>query len=184
MSTANKTLIIFLAGFSGLVTQPDAFAVESAENQVRCTEIGFSQSVETGDSEFFASFLDEDARFISNTVLRGAEEVASAWAVFFTESGPQLAWRPYLIEVAASGDLALSRGPYRATGKNEEGQLVESWGLYNSVWRKKPDGKWKIIFDAGNPGENQVTDEMKALIDQPIENCDLEMLRKQQTGQE
>jgi len=184
MNTVKKIPVFFLAMLSGLVAQPQTFAAETPEDQVRCAEIGFSQSVETGNKEFFASFLDEDARFISNTVLRGATEVAGAWAVFFAESGPQLAWRPYLIEVAASGDLALSRGPYRARGKNEEGQLVESWGLYNSIWRKKPDGEWKIIFDAGNPGENQVTDEMKALIDQPIENCDLEKLKKRQTGQE
>ncbi len=146
-------------------------AADSAENDVRCTEIAFSLSVENRDSGAFASFLDEDTRFIGQSVLRGSSAVAEGWSVFFTESGPELVWRPYIVEVAATGDLALSRGPYRARALNAEGELVESWGIYNSVWRKEPDGKWKIIFDAGNEGENQVTEELKALIDLPVDNC-------------
>jgi len=146
-------------------------AAGSAENDVRCTEVAFSLSVENKDSEAFAAFLDEDTRFVSQSVLRGSAAVAEAWSVFFTESGPELVWRPYIVEVAATGDIALSRGPYRARTLNEAGEVVESWGIYNSVWRKAPGGSWKIIFDAGNAGENQVTEELKALIDLPVADC-------------
>jgi ketosteroid isomerase-like protein len=128
--------------------------------------------VENKDHGAFAAFLDEDTRFVSQSVLRGSTAVTEAWSVFFTESGPELVWRPYIVEVAATGDLALSRGPYRARALNEAGEVVESWGIYNSVWRKAPGGAWKIIFDAGNAGENQVTEELKALIDLPVENCE------------
>lgn len=163
-----------------LTTTLHCFAEESPETVVRCVEIAFSRSVETGDKELFASFLDEDTRFIGAGVTRGASQVVEAWGPFFTDEGPQLVWRPYLVEVADTGDLAFSRGPYRLRENNEEGLVDESWGIFNSVWRKKSDGKWKIIFDAGNAGENQVDEEMKALIDQPVPNCDFGSVKKRQ----
>ncbi len=144
---------------------------DAASNEVRCTEIAFSRTAESRDASAFASFLDEDARFVGASVLRGADAVTTAWAPFFAENGPQLIWRPYVVEVAASGNLALSRGPYRMRAINGDGERVESWGIYNSVWRKAADGEWKIIFDAGNAGENQVDETLKTLIETPVENC-------------
>jgi ketosteroid isomerase-like protein len=142
-----------------------------ASNEVRCTEIAFSQTAETRDAVAFERFLDEDTRFVGASVLRGPKAVTKAWAPFFAEGGPQLVWRPFVVEVAASGDIALSRGPYRMRALDGDGELVESWGVYNSVWRKSSDGTWKIIFDAGNAGENQVDETLKALIETPVENC-------------
>lgn len=144
---------------------------DAARNEVRCTEIAFSRTAESRDASAFASFLDDDTRFVGGSVLRGADAVTAAWAPFFADNGPQLIWRPFVVEVAASGDIALSRGPYRMRATDGDGQAVESWGIYNSVWRKSADGEWKIIFDAGNAGENQVDETLKALIETPVENC-------------
>ncbi len=153
------------------ITSNVALAQSVDQQAVRCVEIAFSQTVENQDAAAFAAMLDPDTRFISGTVLHGPEEVSAAWAGFFAENGPQLKWRPYVVEVAASGDLALSRGPYRMRGQTEQGEPLESWGIYNSVWRRNAAGEWKILFDAGNPGEHQLSEEMKALIDQPVTDC-------------
>ncbi|HET6564261.1 MAG TPA: DUF4440 domain-containing protein [Xanthomonadales bacterium] len=154
-----------------LLASPASQAASPEQDTVRCVEIAFSQSVENRDKAAFTALLDADTRFISQEVLHGPEAVMAAWSGFFAPEGPQLVWRPYVVEVAASGDLALSRGPFRLRGKNPQGEPVESWGIYNSVWRKDADGQWKILFDAGNPGEQQLTEEMKALIDQPVSGC-------------
>ena len=154
-----------------LLASPAVQAASAEQDAVRCVEIAFSQSVENRDKAAFTALLDADTRFISQEVLHGPEAVAAAWSGFFAADGPLLVWRPFVVEVAASGDLALSRGPYRLRSKNPQGEPVESWGIYNSVWRKNADGQWKILFDAGNPGEQQLTEEMKALIDQPVSGC-------------
>lgn len=147
-----------------------ALAGDADREAVRCTEIAFSHSVETRDAERFASFLHPDARFVGAGVNRGADAVVKAWAPFFEDAGPELSWRPYYVEVAETGDLALSRGPYRMRTTGADGARVESWGIYNSVWRKEPDG-WKIIFDAGNEGQGQLSPEMKQLLEQPPPPC-------------
>lgn len=145
-------------------------ALASAEDDVRCREIGFSQSVENGERDQFASFIDPDARFVGGSVIRGAEAVAAAWEVFFTDGGPRIKWRPQFVEVLAEGDLALTRGPFRMTVIDEEGNSTETWGTFNSVWRLHEDGQWQVVFDAGSEAATPPPDEVKALLDQP-EDC-------------
>ena len=140
-------------------------ALADFEQEVRCREIGFSRSVETQDHERFASFIDQDARFIGGKVDRGRETIAEAWKVFFTGELPSIKWRPQFIEVLESEDLALSRGPYRIVSRDEQGETVEGWGTYNSVWRLNADGEWRIVFDAGSAPDETPTDEQRKLME-------------------
>lgn len=137
------------------------------EDDVRCREIGFSRSVEDGDQKKFASFIDDDARFVGQSVTRGSQAIINAWGVFFTEGGPRIQWRPRIVEVLEEGNLALTRGPYRMTVTDENGNTTETWGTFNSVWRLHPDGQWRIVFDAGSPAKDAPSAEVKALLDQP-----------------
>ena len=137
-----------------------ADALADLSDEVRCREIGFSKSAEERNLQAFRAFIDADARFVSNTVLRGADAVAEAWAVFFTADGPTIKWRPAIIEVLENGTLALSRGPYRVAAKDADGNPVENWGTFNSVWRLNADGEWRVVFDAAAPGDDE-----RALLD-------------------
>ena len=141
-------------------------ALADATDDVRCHEILFSQSVETQDSVAFASFIDDDARFISGKVERGPEAIAMAWSAFFAKDGPRIKWRPQFVEVLEDGSLALSRGPYQMIVTNEAGNQTEHWGTFNSVWRLQDDGSWKIVFDAGSPAASAPPDDVKALLNQ------------------
>jgi len=133
---------------------------------VRCQEVAFSHAAEGRDLAAFMSFLDVDARFVGNGVLRGPDEIAAAWQVFFAEDGPTIKWRPQFVEVLASGDLALTRGPYRLLAKGPDGEAVVQWGTFNSVWRKDADDNWHIIFDAGNASNGEPADSARALLEQ------------------
>ena len=134
-------------------------------DDVRCREIGFSQSVENQDIDAFRSYIDADARFIGAGVLRGIDQVSEAWSVFFTPEGPTIKWRPQVVEVLDNGSLALSRGPYKTTSVDADGNSVESWGTFNSVWRLNENGEWRVVFDAGSPAANEPSAETKALLD-------------------
>ena len=108
------------------LASPVMEAASPEQDAVRCVEIAFSQAVENRDMAAFKALLDDDTRFISQEVLHGPEAVTTAWSGFFAADGPQLVWRPFVVEVAASGDLALSRGPYRLSGKNPGGSTTRS----------------------------------------------------------
>jgi len=140
-------------------------ALADLANNIRCREIGFSHSAEVRDIQAFRSFIDADARFVSNEVLRGVDAIAEAWALFFTEPGPTIKWRPEVVEVLENGTLALSRGPFRVVSQDTDGNVVENWGTFNSIWRVNDDGQWRVVFDAGNPAASAPDDQTKALLD-------------------
>ena len=137
---------------------------------VRCQEIAFSRAAEDRDLASFVSFLDADARFVGNGVLRGPDEIAAAWQVFFAADGPTIRWRPQFVEVLASGDLAFTRGPYRVLATGPDGEAVEEWGTFNSVWRKDAANNWRIILDAGSRSNAEPSDSALALLEKD-DNC-------------
>lgn len=161
---------VLLAGAILIAGNP---ALADRVRQVRCAEVAFSQSVENQDPVAFKASIDPDARFIGNSVERGPDEVFAAWAAFFDPEGPKIKWRPQFVEVLADGDLALSRGPYRLSGRGEDGQLVERWGTFNSVWRRTDTGEWLVVFDAGSAPNEDPPAETRALLDAEDKDCEL-----------
>jgi ketosteroid isomerase-like protein len=117
----------------------------SLTEEVRSAEIAFAKTMADRDHAAFTSFLAKEAVFIGrNRVLRGMREVAAGWKRFY--EGPQapFSWQPDQVQVLDSGTLALSSGPVR----DLSGKRV---GTFNSIWRREPGGKWKIIIDNGCP---------------------------------
>ena len=144
-------------------------AAADAVDDVRCREIGFSVAAENQDMDRFRSFIDSDARFVSSSVLRGVDDVAAAWSVFFGPDSPSIKWRPQIVEVLDDGKLALSRGPYRVRAKDADGNDVEEWGTFNSIWRLHDDGRWLVVFDAGSPAASPPDESTRALLEAEVE---------------
>lgn len=143
-------------------------AADGARESVSCAEVSFSRAAESRDLESFTALIDDEAVFASGGVLRGPEAIASAWAGYFEPGGPEIRWRPAIVEVVAEGTLALSRGPYRIRGQDAAGEPTEAWGTFNSVWRRQPGGDWKVLFDAGGDhGKTPTAEERQILEAEP-----------------
>ncbi|MDJ0938994.1 MAG: nuclear transport factor 2 family protein [Woeseiaceae bacterium] len=126
-----------------LLVQQAAWA-EDAAAIVKAREIAFAKSLEDRDLEAFAEFISMEAVFFSgNRPLRGRETIVEAWAKYFDGPVPPFSWQPDLVEVLESGELALSSGPIRTP----DGEVV---GRFNTIWRKDPDGTWRVVFDKGS----------------------------------
>lgn len=145
-----------------LVPAADA---DDVRRSVMCAEVSFSRAAERRDLDSFTGLLDSEARFVTGGVSRGPAEIAAAWAPYFDDGGPAIRWRPAIVEVVAGGTLALSRGPYRVRGRDSAGNATESWGTFNSVWRRQPDGGWKVLFDAGGDHGKAPTAEDRQTLD-------------------
>ncbi len=61
------------------------------------------------------------------------------------ESTGSLIWEPVRAEIAESGEMGYTTGPwtYKIGDKSGAGQ-------YFSIWKVQPDGKWKVVVDAGS----------------------------------
>ena len=59
-----------------------------------------------------------------------------------------LAWHPVRAGISAAGDLGWSTGPW--TWRRDSAQAdADAQGEYMSVWRRQPDGRWKVVLDGG-----------------------------------
>ena len=150
MGTTPTLRALVLAGF---LTSLPACAPPDPEpdlalltEQVRAAETSFARSMAERDLDAFASHLSADAVFMSGyDALRGKDAVVEGWGGYFAAPDAPFSWAPSAVQVAASGDLALSTGPvFSAAG--------DSIGQFSSIWRLEPDpdgpGKvWRVVFD-------------------------------------
>ena len=136
------------AAFLFIAAPAQAETNAELKERVRQTEIAFAKTLADRNPTAFASFLAAEAVFMSGgRATRGATQVAERWKVFFDGPQPPFSWAPETVEVLDSGTLAMSSGPVRdPSGKRT--------GTFNSVWRREPDGKWKIVLDNGCPACN------------------------------
>lgn len=131
--------------FSALLAcgQLRAQTPEQLAQQVRDAENAFADTMARRDLESFASHIAEDAVFFADTqALRGKAAVIAGWKPFYEGEQAPFSWKSETVEVLASGQLAHSTGPVF----DPQGRRVAT---FNSIWRRNPDGTWKVVFDKG-----------------------------------
>jgi ketosteroid isomerase-like protein len=122
----------------------------------------FAQSVATGGGKAFASWFADDAVTLNNgrpAVLGRASIAAKAQ---WDPKSYQLTWTPQGAQMGPSNDMGFTWGHYEGRSTDKNGQPVIVSGRYFTVWKKLPDGSWKVALDASS-NEPPVADECCAL---------------------
>ncbi len=137
-------LVATVLGVAALQAE-DAPRTSKLQDELRATETAFARTMADRDHAAFATFLaDETIFFGRNGEIRGKKAVLDAWASYFEGKEAPFSWKPETVSVLDSGTLGLSSGPvFGPDGKQ--------FSSFSSIWRKKADGKWEIIFDKGCP---------------------------------
>jgi ketosteroid isomerase-like protein len=76
---------------------------------------------------------------------------------FYAQGEPSdavLSWGPAFAEIARSEDFGYTGGPFELRPK--PGAEPAGFGHYLSVWKKQPDGKWRVVADGGVPHKQRV----------------------------
>ena len=101
-------------------------------------------SVEQNTQQAFMHFLADDGLvFKKGQPVNGKER----WATIKPDSS-KLSWYPAFADVAASGELGFTTGPweYRETKADKD---AAAFGNYVTIWKKQADGSWKAAIDLG-----------------------------------
>lgn len=131
------------------VAVPASAAVSDA-CAVWARESGFAQSVADHDAAAFATYLDQDAVFVSGgKATRGADAIAAEWAGLIAGKGVLLHWYPDAVDVGANGAVALSRGPFWMENPAAPPEKRYRRGRFISTWLRGDDGQWHVVFDGG-----------------------------------
>ncbi|MEJ8801348.1 hypothetical protein [Pontibacter sp. H249] len=116
-------------------------ALESLANAER----NFSATSEAkGLQQAFVENMAEDGIVFAPGPVNGRKLHAEA-----PQSKALLTWYPVYADIAKSLDWGYTTGPYQLKPSAEDDKIVGA-GFYLSVWRKQPDGQWKVAIDMGN----------------------------------
>jgi ketosteroid isomerase-like protein len=118
---------------------------------LRQLEADFMKAAAERGSEGYMSFYAEDAIEVPNgsEAIHGKANIAKTMD-FLNDKNNQLTWTPVDAGISLSGDLGYTSGKYEFRSKDKDGKVKIEHGKYTSIWKKQPDGNWKVVLDMGN----------------------------------
>ncbi|HUG12261.1 MAG TPA: nuclear transport factor 2 family protein [Opitutaceae bacterium] len=117
---------------------------EEALATLVAAERAFAQvSLDSGYKAAFLGVLAADSTLFQPDPVNGREVVSASEDPPFI-----LSWYPVTADIAASGDLGFTTGPYTVKPK-DPAETRRGSGHYTSVWRRLPTGAWELIVDLG-----------------------------------
>jgi ketosteroid isomerase-like protein len=112
-------------------------------------EARFAKDVATRGGAAFADWFANDAVTLGNGAAPLLGKVAIAKSATWSAKDYQLTWTPTDALMGPSGDMGYTWGHFEGHSKDANGNPVTTSGRYMTVWRKQPDGNWKVVLDAG-----------------------------------
>jgi ketosteroid isomerase-like protein len=151
-SLVMKPLYVAIAAAALLLFSLVAFSQERKPSPALAslveTERAFARtSVERGVRESFLAFFAEDGINFQPAPVKTRAAILSR-PVPAVRPPIMLNWFPIFGDASAAGDLGFTTGPYILTDDSPRRE-PPAYGCYFSVWRKQPDGAWKVILDLG-----------------------------------
>ena len=142
--------VVLLLGLLACGTRQTSMA--EAEAAVRAADVALQRAIEARDLERTVAFYAADARLLpaAAPIISGRDAIRAEWTELYAI--PAFASIATLAEVtvAASGDLAYTRGSYETRMTGQDGKPVTEKGKYVTIWRRQADGSWLIVVDIYN----------------------------------
>lgn len=122
------------------------------EQAVRDLDAQWSKAAETRDLDKLLSFYSNDAMVLPahNSIATTRDSIQSIFKNLLAVPGINLSWKATKVDVAASGEIAYTVGTYLLTAPDDTGKTTTDRGKYVAVWKKQPDGSWKVATDIWN----------------------------------
>jgi ketosteroid isomerase-like protein len=128
-----------------------ADAKPATTDSLRQLEADFMKAAAERGAEGYMSYYAEDAVEVPNgaEAIHGKANIGKTMG-FLDDKNNQLTWTPVDAGISISGDLGWTSGTYEFRSKDKDGKVTIEHGKYTSIWKKQPDGNWKIVLDMGN----------------------------------
>jgi ketosteroid isomerase-like protein len=112
-------------------------------------EARFAKDVLERGGAGFAAWFADDGVALGNGAVPLVGKVAIAKSAAWSPKAYQLTWTPTDAMMGPSGDMGYTWGHFEGHSKDANGNPVTTSGRYMTIWRKGPDGQWKVVLDAG-----------------------------------
>ena len=112
-------------------------------------EARFQKDVAARGGAGFADWFAEDGVALGNGTAPLIGKVAIAKSAAWSPKDYQLTWTPTDAMMGPSGDMGYTWGHFEGRSKDAHGNPVSTSGRFITMWRREPDGNWKVVLDAG-----------------------------------
>jgi uncharacterized protein (TIGR02246 family) len=129
---------------------PDTRAAD--ERAVREAEAAQAKAAAAKDLESWLSFFAGDCIELppNAPALTGKEASRKTLSEMIANPGFAVSWQVNKAEASRGGDIAYTVWTYHLTMNDSKGKPLTDRGKGVSVWKKQPDGQWKIVVDIYN----------------------------------
>lgn len=108
----------------------------------------FEKAVADGGGKAFGTWFADDAVTLNNGRLPVLGRAAIAAQAQWDPKTYQLTWIAQGAQMGPSNDMGFTWGHYEGRSKDKNGEPVVMTGRYMTIWKKLPDGTWKVALDA------------------------------------
>jgi len=148
-------ILLLTLGCTAAVETPDqALDLEAERALLLETDRDLAEAYSTSDTPLdtvFASFADDSRVLAPDVPMAQCSEASRAlFAKLEALPGYSLTWSPAIAEVGSAADLGYTIGAYHMKLPDTDGNIIEIDGKYLSLWKRQPDGNWKIAVDMFN----------------------------------
>jgi ketosteroid isomerase-like protein/quercetin dioxygenase-like cupin family protein len=122
-------------------------SVDVEQERMALLEADRQWSQAATDLDLFMSYYTSDATSYppGMPALVGPDAIRKTFTEMYSVPGFSLSWTADKAEVSASGDVGYTTGTYDLTMGG-----VKDSGKYITLWRKQPEGTWKVTADIFN----------------------------------
>ena len=109
----------------------------------------FAADVAKRGGKAFATWFADDAVELSNGRAAKLGLTAITADANWDPAVYHLTWTPTAAQMGPSNDMGFTWGHFEGRSRDAHNKPVVTSGRYITVWKKLPDGHWRVALDAG-----------------------------------
>ncbi|MDX1390247.1 MAG: hypothetical protein R3344_13735 [Acidobacteriota bacterium] len=117
--------------------------LQSFDEMVAAEHAFARAAADTTPHDAFMKYLADDSILFLPNPVPGRQSMEAR------EMNGQLSWDPAFADMALSGDLGYTTGPWILSPLEPAMGAGELHGDYITVWKRQPDDSWKVLLDIG-----------------------------------
>jgi len=145
-----RALSLFLA--AGAAKAATSKKQTAALEAMKKADLEFCAATKARGLDGWMSYFDADATAFppGKPLIHGKAQLREFYAKIWETPGITVDWHPVKADIAASADLGYTIGVAEWRWPEKDGKTATRASKYLTVWKKKPDGSWKVQADLGN----------------------------------